>query len=261
MITTRIYQCYHDKLNEELNAIHVLYEGTKLLAKQKPNISNDNRNIFTARARANKQAYISIYSYTIDYFVSIFKALLIQTQISEEVNAIINKLGKITLQFDNTETISLLNQQTDIKELVVQKLTNLFKRKVEEKDKGKTLIKDFIKIFDLNIELTQVELFMEMRHLFIHNNGKPDKKFKESYNVFTQKNTIEHISFKGDITKFIKNQKLPTDYEKLIIAIEHYRKFIQEIDTQLVSRFEVFMNPVLYKGTISSKKTPTEAGV
>lgn len=62
-------------------------------------------------------------------------------------------------------------------------------------------------------------MYLEMRHLIIHNKGKADTKFKNSYE--------KQIKLKV-------NDKLPTNFKTISAAIDTIQKFTKEMDIQLL---------------------------
>lgn len=65
----------------------------------------------------------------------------------------------------------------------------------------------------------QALMYLEMRHLIIHNKGKADSKFKNSY---------------GEIVNLKQNDKLPTNFGTITKAIDAIQEFTKEIDEQLL---------------------------
>jgi len=64
-------------------------------------------------------------------------------------------------------------------------------------------------------------MYLEMRHLFIHNKGKADEKFKNKY---------------GENVKLKTGDKLPTNFKVVSKAIDTVNRFAKSIDEQLISK-------------------------
>lgn len=62
-------------------------------------------------------------------------------------------------------------------------------------------------------------MYLEMRHLIIHNKGKADSKFKSTY---------------GKRVKLKESEKLPTNFVMVSKAITRIQEFTQAIDVQLL---------------------------
>ena len=236
---SRFYQSFKDKVDEEVNCIRILHEGSKNIIASGSEEFNDLRSIYSARSKYNKQAYILTYSYLIEYFTSVFSWLIKHINIDDDVVKFLEELGKISLQFEKNETLLILKGDKSIYNIIRKKVTLLFRRKIEDKNNGKRLIKDFLKVLNIEANINQIDIFIEMRHLFVHNYGRPDKHFEDTYHAFVKDFPENLICFNGEYIKFIKNDKLPTDFEKLNIAIKHYLLFVENIDRQLVERFDV----------------------
>jgi len=87
-----------------------------------------------------------------------------------------------------------------------------------------------IKLIDKLLSHTKVQIpeslkemslmYLEMRHLFIHNKGKADERFKNKYS--------EHVSLKA-------GNKLPTNFKTVTEAIDTVNRFAKSIDEQLIA--------------------------
>ena len=64
-------------------------------------------------------------------------------------------------------------------------------------------------------------MYLEMRHLFIHNKGKADERFKNKYS--------ENVQLKT-------GNKLPTNFKVVSKAIDTVNRFAKSIDEQLISK-------------------------
>ena len=67
-------------------------------------------------------------------------------------------------------------------------------------------------------------MYLEMRHLFIHNKGKADKKFKNKY---------------GENVQLKTGNKLPTNFKVVSKAIDTVNRFSKSIDQQLISNHNI----------------------
>jgi hypothetical protein len=88
-----------------------------------------------------------------------------------------------------------------------------------------------IKLIDKIIDGTGVSItdydknavlpYLEMRHLFMHNNGKIDEKFESNY---------------GAAFGLNKNNKVPTNYDNASKAILETSKFVKKLDQELLNQ-------------------------
>ena len=97
---------------------------------------------------------------------------------------------------------------------------------------------------------------MQIRHIIIHNNGRPDDKFKSAFVNFIRANSgMNKDEVSSEYMKFLnKNGKIPINYEMVCKAISCYKITVKELDQQLLKTY-----PFLTK--MGDKKTPTKAGV
>lgn len=66
--------------------------------------------------------------------------------------------------------------------------------------------------------------YLEMRHLFMHNNGKVDQKFESNY---------------GAALGLNKNNKVPTDYHNASMAVLETKKFVNKLDQELLKHHHI----------------------
>jgi hypothetical protein len=140
-----------------------------------------------------------------------------------------NTISKITIGFDDLE---LLMNTPNSK--IETKIISCF----QNRKKDKTYINSIESLMNLKFEndlKENVTLFIAMRHIFVHNNGKINNDWRKEFSKALHQN-----QFKLKIRR--KEFFLPTDYIHLRIVIENYSKFCKVIEEHIT-------------------KTPTEAGV
>lgn len=106
---------------------------------------------------------------------------------------------------------------------IEEEMINKVFRKLED-ERSTTKLLDKI-INHTTIELpdalkTNALMYLEMRHLFIHNNGKADAHFVKTYGANIPVN---------------KNDKLPTNFDTVSKAIETVYKLIEFLDKELIN--------------------------
>lgn len=127
----------------------------------------------------------------------------------------------ITQKCDKTLTYSKLTEFSSIDELVDYMIDNIFKD-LESLRSTTKLVKKIIGHTKIQIPQTlsdEALMYLNIRHLIIHNNSKVDKEFFEKY-----KNKLQ-ISLNG---------KVPTDYQSFQKALEVIYNYIKTIDHQLI---------------------------
>lgn len=108
-------------------------------------------------------------------------------------------------------------------EKIGDKMVNELFRKFENERSTTKLVDKILNHTKITIPKTQKEtalMYLEMRHLFIHNKGKADDKFIRTY---------------GKKLKIRADGKLPTNFKTISTAIEKVRIFTKSIDDQLIS--------------------------
>lgn len=108
-----------------------------------------------------------------------------------------------------------------------EKIVNEIFRKFENERSTIKLIDKILSHTDVTIPDSLKDnalMYLEMRHLFIHNKGKADEKFKNKYGENVQLKT-------GD--------KLPTNFKVVSKAIDTVNRFSKSIDEQLISNHNI----------------------
>lgn len=178
-----------------------------------------------SRSKNAEYSIIELYKYFTEYLRNILGEMY-----QENPQKMI---GSLT---GNREAISLtaykiveLGSYEKISEYIV---SEVFRRLENEKSTPKLLSK-ILDYADITIEQSVKDnalMYLEMRHLYIHNNGKADAKFKSKYD---------------DIIKLNRNGKLPSTYTTTNAAIASIYELCQEIDSSLIEKQVLCVNNVL----------------
>jgi hypothetical protein len=108
-------------------------------------------------------------------------------------------------------------------ESIQEEMINRIFRKLEDERSTTKLLDKILNHTNIVIEgnlKTNALMYLEMRHLFIHNSGKSDKPFTDSYGSKIQ----------------IKNDgKLPTNFEIITDGINAVSALVEKIDSFLIS--------------------------
>ena len=130
----------------------------------------------------------------------------------------IHIVGKATgnPNFTYVDLVSFGNYQAIENEMI-----NRVFRKLEDERSTTKLLDKILSHTSIQIpdELKKNSLmYLEMRHLFIHNNGKADEHFAQTYSVLSVR----------------ANNKLPTNFDTVTNAIQTVYELIDFIDKQLI---------------------------
>jgi hypothetical protein len=102
-------------------------------------------------------------------------------------------------------------------------ITKVF-RKLEDERSTTKLLEKILNHTDINLPdalRTNALMYLEMRHLFVHNNGKADEHFAKEY---------------GDNLSIRVNNKLPTNFDTVSSAIQTVYNLIEFIDRELIAK-------------------------
>lgn len=108
-------------------------------------------------------------------------------------------------------------------EKIQEKMIDKVFRKLENDKSTLSLLDNVLNHTDIVIPpdiKTTALMYLEMRHLFIHNQGKADERFEKQF---------------GDKMKPRKTGKLPTDFMTVNTAIETILKLVTIIDQGLIA--------------------------
>ncbi|MBN8706415.1 MAG: hypothetical protein J0L62_11120 [Bacteroidetes bacterium] len=97
-------------------------------------------------------------------------------------------------------------------------------RKLEDEKSTTKLLEKILNHTDIilpSLLKTNALMYLEMRHLFIHNNGKADEQFVKEY---------------GSLISVKANAKLPTNFDTVSNAIQSVFNLIEFIDKELVNK-------------------------
>lgn len=168
--------CTKNKTESDITIAEAL--GTKIDIHKRLDIPNKNKDIertfASARKALHEQTIVNLYSFFSDYMRNIIKAL-IEAKRSESFwkQFMIDK--KNTMQY--SDIIEALEKQN-----LTEKMANHIFRILENKRSTIDLIGEIVKVTKVQIDeslLNEALVYLEIRHLIIHNNSRPDDKFKE----------------------------------------------------------------------------------
>lgn len=128
---------------------------------------------------------------------------------------------RITEKCNKTLTYSKLTEFSSIDELVDYMIDDIFKDLESVRSTSK-LVKRIFSHTKIQIPQAlsdEALMYLNIRHLIIHNNSKVDKEFFDKY-----KNKLQ-ISLNG---------KVPTDYQSFQKALQVIYDYIKTIDQQLI---------------------------
>ena len=179
-----------------------------------PNRGNDiKRTFISARNKLNEQALVELYSLFADYIANV---------IGELVK--VEPLQLLPILNDNNRSIEFAKIiQLGTYETVLKEMSQQIFRSLENERSTKKMLDKLLKSCDLVVNdnlKNRVLLYLEIRHLIIHNNTKADERFKEM-------NTDQLIAIDG------KN-KIVLNYEVTSMAIVTVFEFCQAIDKELL---------------------------
>lgn len=188
-----------------LGRTHARYSRLKHPINHAPRIFNFSKSLNF------KHAYIELYRYFGEYLRG-----LLEEMYAKDPMSVVGKIQGNSLQF--CELVSLGSYSA-----IVRKMIDTTFRRLEDERSTKKLLDRVLA--HTNIAITQVKKdnalkHLEMRHLFIHNNGKCDAAFEKSYGA--------HFGLR-------EGDDLPTNYIAVSTAIRSVVALLEEIDHLLIS--------------------------
>lgn len=180
-----------------------------------PNDSIEISKVFaTSRIKINEQALIELYAFFADYMSSVIREM-------ENINP--NKILSVVPPNSPTKLsyndIFMLGNYNAILDEIAK---NVF-RSLENERSTPNLLKKFIKTTKLNVPINLREnalVYLEIRHLIIHNNSKADTKFNSLNN-------------RGVVSVNVRNKKVAINYAVSNAAIDAVTNLCQSIDDEL----------------------------
>jgi hypothetical protein len=165
------------------------------------------------RAKNAEFSYIEIYNAFSVYMRSILGEMYLHNPLQI--------VGKATgnPSFNFVELVKLGGYEKIQKEMI----DKVF-RKLEDERSTVKLLDKVLSHTEIQIPIAlkaNALMYLEMRHLFIHNNGKADDVFVQAY---------------GDSISIKANNKLPTNFDTLSVAIQTVYNLIDFIDKELIKK-------------------------
>lgn len=183
-----------------------------------PNKPQDVKRTFsTVRIRMNEQTIITLYKYFSDYMTNIIREV-IETNNSDAF------VGLVAGNKDASMTFIDIIRFAD-KRSIIEEMARRVYRKLENERSTTELLNKVIKVTRMNIadELKKKALlYLEIRHLIIHNDSKVDKAFHE-----------RNDELQG-LVKTKAGDRLQLNFDLSSQAIACVSALCQEIDGQLI---------------------------
>ncbi|NTV18580.1 MAG: hypothetical protein HGA83_04035 [Bacteroidales bacterium] len=231
--TSKILQGQADKeldINKALNIDIQIYNRLNHPSKQQKAIINH------SQKKNIEFAIIRLFNHFTAYLKSITKEMYSENPMLVVGKAVVNKNGedKENLTMSYAEIVKLANYEN----LQDQIVLNVF-RSIEELRSTSKLLERILKDTKVNIPKSIIDdalTYLEMRHLFIHNQGIADAKYAKTYG-------------KKFIPILKEKKELPTRFEIFAKALNAITKLATEIDTQLIK------NRMVKKREFKSKST------
>lgn len=162
-----------------------------------PNNSIDISRVFkTSRNKVNEQSLIELYAYFADYMSSVIRE--IENINPKRVLGLIPPQNSTDLSYSDIFTLGSYNAIMD--EIALRVF-----RSLENERSTPKMLKKFIKTTSINIPVNvqqEALIYLEIRHLIIHNNSKADAKFNAMNNagLVTVNNTTKRIAINYALT-------------------------------------------------------------
>ena len=162
-----------------------------------PNNSIDISRVFkTSRIKVNEQSLIELYAYFADYMSGIIRE--IENINPKRVLSLIPPQNPTDLSYSDIFTLGNYN-------VIMDEIALRVFRSLENERSTPKMLKKFIKTANINIPvIVQQEalVYLEIRHLIIHNNSKADAKFNAMNNAGLVKvnNSTKRIAINYTLT-------------------------------------------------------------
>lgn len=193
--------------------------GTTTAKHPQLNIPNESRDISrvfaTSRIKVNEQALIELYSFFADYVSGVIREL-----VDKDPNRILGFVppqNNTDLSYKDILTLGNYNA-------ILDEIAKRVFRALEDERSTPKLLKKFIKTAKLNVPVNIQQnalVFLETRHLIIHNNSKADAKFNALNNT-------------GLVQVNATNKKIAINYTLTSAAIDAVSLLCRTLDVELV---------------------------
>lgn len=181
-----------------------------------PNESIEISRIFaTSRIKINEQAIIELYAFFADYLSSVIREM--EGVNPNRILGIVPPDSPTNLSFKDVFTLGSYPA-------ILDEIARRVFRSLENERSTPNLLKKFIKATKLNVPVNlrgDALVYLEIRHLIIHNNSKADDKFNSLNN-------------RGLVSVNVSNKKVIINYKLSNAAIDAVTALCQSIDSELV---------------------------
>lgn len=180
-----------------------------------PNESIEINKVFaTSRIKINEQALIELYAFFADYMSSVIREM--ENTNPNRILGVVPPDSPTDLSYKD---IFMLGNYNAILDEIARRVF----RSLEDERSTPKLLKKFIKVTKLNVPINIREdalVYLEIRHLIIHNNSKADAKFNA-------------INNRGLVSVNAGNKKVAINYAVSNAAIDAVTALCQSIDGEL----------------------------
>ena len=181
-----------------------------------PNEIAEIKRVFsTSRIKVSEQAIIELYAYFADYVSGIIREL--ENTHPTRILGIVPPQNSTDLSYKDIFTLGSYAA-------ILDEIAKRVYRNLEDERSTNKLLKKFIKTTNLNIAVNIQEdalVYLEIRHLIIHNNSKADDKFNRMNNH-------------GLVTVNNRSKKIAINYALTISAINAIGLLCRTMDGELV---------------------------
>ena len=181
-----------------------------------PNEAAEIKRVFsTSRIKVSEQAIIELYAYFADYVSGIIREL--ENTHPTRILGIIPPQNPTDLSYKDILTLGSYAA-------ILDEIAKRVYRNLEDERSTNKLLKKFIKTTYLNVAVNIQEdalVYLEIRHLIIHNNSKADDKFNRMNNH-------------GLVTVNNRSKKIAINYALTISAIDAIGLLCRTMDGELV---------------------------
>lgn len=173
------------------------------------------RTIASSRIKVNEQAIVEVYRHFSNYIKN-----LIEEFVHSDPEELLSSVA------DNKDNILTFRQIVHCGDFysVITKMADIIYRRFENERSTPALLDKILSYTKIEVDDTlkkEALMYLEIRHLIIHNNSKADDKFK--------------VYSKGIMT-LKQGDKIPINYDLTSKAIKATEKLCSTIDKQLVSK-------------------------
>lgn len=181
-----------------------------------PNDSKEISRIFaTSRIKINEQAIIELYAFFADYLSGVIREM--ERVNPNRVLGIVPPDNPTDLSFKDVFTLGSYPA-------ILDEISRRVFRSLENERSTPKLLKRFIKATNLSVPVNLREnalVYLEIRHLIIHNNSKADDKFNA-------------INNRGLVQLNVRNKKIIINFNLSNAAIDAVTALCQSIDSELM---------------------------